>query len=1201
MTDKLSLSTAATGIEGWHTVAPFDSNSIEQINDGQGGDTATPPTSIPSPFARIDLVKAAFLELNREYSSEKAGGVNRKIATPNSKKLVSKTLDLAELLFNYNNCGDAITTHKWTVKDANGPVATKALMEPGGKEGHRKLGAVFQMFLDQDAATYNFDKIDQFHIFSYDGKVIGGTSPATLLFTAPCDKYLENLNINFGTHTLFDKQKPYVPLYQRDVEFQKMWFYLKSKPNFRDMFPELNEYLENQQQILKNKNRSDYDLIFNQHGTLLVDDEYVTKAFTILDTGKSNDYVQVNGISFYKRNAAVEVSEIEKNSEFLISSSKYKDLYPDKKLPMILQKGFNVSPALKYTHTTDWSPTYGNQVVPFTEKSWQKNERELPGLSTKYPWLTINDLLEPYIIKLNNPLNKNSFVHGTEIAFKNENMGFLPVFKKDFFDFFDIEDLTSGRVKYTIQDTGQGDFLVQLQIPINKEKNYITLEKEYSNIPVGGSGFGLNFPNLDNNEGFVIDQPINVIIYPPLKSTPTVVIQPNYTIQLTYEHTSSIQGVSLEFYQCQKDKNRPLDNVGDPRYRTTKDDGSDFTTKYYKLENEFDLIKVKLENDNYPVGGYIIPIFTPAQGGNRTFSVAIDFGTTSSHVELRDDKGNTTPLHFDKPQLLSLAQHITYKNGNEIKNENGEATSSFFRAYRFELLPELLGGTQKFPIRTVISEKTETNHNGLGLKLFSDFSIPFYYEKEPKRRNDELRANLKWEQPRNGQDLSPANRTNAFLEELVLLVRNKILFEGGNLSKTTFIWTYPSSMANGKRNRLRLIWEDVIGKYFGKEILTPANRQFHSVKESIAPYYYLIPQTNLADAVYPVISVDIGGGTTDTVVHIDSKPAFLSSFRFAGNDIFGDGYRESNSDRNGFVQRYKKEFESLLENLKVKDLSDYNTVLNSDATKKSEDVISFWFSIEKHPEVEPDQRNDVSFNRMLANDSGMKITFLIFYTSIIYHITWMLKKMSEDTEQPLTLPGGFVFSGTASKILSIITNDKYTLEKFTKIIIEKIYNKKYSPRETFEIFYDSQNPKEATCRGVLKMTAAKIDEAQRTTTETFTGIPNRAFEKVKYEEAKTADYRNAIIDEVEAFYKFFFELDNEFSFEDEFEVDPSSQRIAKDILYQNTINYFAIAVDKKIADLDGGDLQQVVEDTLFFAPIKGSLNALAYAISQNAN
>lgn len=47
-------------LEGWKSSAQYNSTDIDSIADPNASSAAIEITSIPSPFARIDLVKSAF-------------------------------------------------------------------------------------------------------------------------------------------------------------------------------------------------------------------------------------------------------------------------------------------------------------------------------------------------------------------------------------------------------------------------------------------------------------------------------------------------------------------------------------------------------------------------------------------------------------------------------------------------------------------------------------------------------------------------------------------------------------------------------------------------------------------------------------------------------------------------------------------------------------------------------------------------------------------------------------------------------------------------------------------------------------------------------------------------------------------------------------------------------------------------------------
>ena len=95
---------------------------------------------------------------------------------------------------------------------------------------------------------------------------------------------------------------------------------------------------------------------------------------------------------------------IEENSDFVIKSSKY--IVGHK--PLVLQNNF--SQKLNYTDkSVHWN---SSTAVPYFDKETDINNRTLPGQLDKYPYLTVSDFLQPQIIRLVYPINKDRFWSG---------------------------------------------------------------------------------------------------------------------------------------------------------------------------------------------------------------------------------------------------------------------------------------------------------------------------------------------------------------------------------------------------------------------------------------------------------------------------------------------------------------------------------------------------------------------------------------------------------------------------------------------------------------------------------------------------------------------------------------------------------------------------------------------------------------------
>ncbi len=85
--------------EDWNNspVFPYNSASRDTIEDPDGASARHEITSIPSPFARIDLIKTAFKEVCNRINTQERLNLDGKTIF---HKMVSDTLDVAEIFFN---------------------------------------------------------------------------------------------------------------------------------------------------------------------------------------------------------------------------------------------------------------------------------------------------------------------------------------------------------------------------------------------------------------------------------------------------------------------------------------------------------------------------------------------------------------------------------------------------------------------------------------------------------------------------------------------------------------------------------------------------------------------------------------------------------------------------------------------------------------------------------------------------------------------------------------------------------------------------------------------------------------------------------------------------------------------------------------------------------------------------------------------
>src|SRR5699024_5764036 len=101
----------------WFKSDRYGEKEIEGIKDPEGGAALSLPTAIPSPFARIDLVKTAFQNVNKSPNLRAYNKNGNTVTGRNDEKLVSDALDMAEMVFNIDTLGSKMKIIVWD-KDA---------------------------------------------------------------------------------------------------------------------------------------------------------------------------------------------------------------------------------------------------------------------------------------------------------------------------------------------------------------------------------------------------------------------------------------------------------------------------------------------------------------------------------------------------------------------------------------------------------------------------------------------------------------------------------------------------------------------------------------------------------------------------------------------------------------------------------------------------------------------------------------------------------------------------------------------------------------------------------------------------------------------------------------------------------------------------------------------------------------------------
>ena len=1041
--------------------------------------------------------------------------------------MVSDTLDVAEIFFNYDKLKDKFEILTWSISD----------LDNLNGDYHGDVIDTLRMFYNQDAATYHFDRNDEFYILRYKGKgakttldVVGATSPSTLFFTPANDLSYISEEINFGNDHPFDGT--YQPLYKRDFEFVKYLYLFRTNYNqsgtgsFANDFPEINDYLDKNIKLLDNNTRT--KILNLQIGDL---ENYQPLQ---IDTNT----ISILGCPWHKKTTPTNIQ-----SDFKIVSNKYVG-----KKPLVLPS----EPGTTYRDFKYVQASWGaTNSAPYSDNESDFTKRTLPHDGTPYPYLTIGDFLEDAIYLYDGAANKNSYYFGEWN--KTDKSVLLPL-KPRFFDFFSVDELINGVNGIKLLDIRCEDLYIEvtLSIPIQGCNGNNIMEyarKYYYNMNGKNNNLGGSVKDLDDSLGFAM---MPLVKFSDHKTA-------SYRVGLTKSFTDS-KDYSLEFYSCNNSKLGKVREV-----HRNKNEKNYSKLCIYCIDNDIvDYIRVNVGKNG---GGVIVPIMKEEDStSTKNYNFAIDFGTTNTHIEYRSSEHANYKSFDITDSDVQLNCWADYK-GSSI------ATASLFES---EFLPEKIGIESEFhfPTRTALSVLKSINWDVIS--PMADNNFVFTYGYRLTKKFDQILKDLKW-----GND---DRQVEAAVYNLMFLMRNKVILNGGNLSNTKIVWFYPTSMTTHKSRLFGKLWKSAYKQYFGNN-----EKNVFQITEAVAPYIYYKREDQ---ATTRMVNIDIGGGTTDVIFAENSEIKGTTSFRFAANSIFGGGYVE-NGSLNGLIREYLQFFTDKFANNDLGDCTKIHESLVSE--KDSTNLASFYFSLTDNKDVKEKELVDtLDWNKQLEKDEYYKILFVIFYSAILYHVAKIMEKKNFE------MPRHISFSGNGSKVISIILDDTSILADYTKKIFSLVYGKEYH-KDGLSIILKN-DPKVATSKGGLSYLEAKDDYINYLNEiERIVLVADKIIEKDDH----TGTYKGMdgilkekTISEIETLINFI--KDNSIYLSDNFGVDSNVLKIVTSNWNQDIETFFDKGLEQKKKELNGKE-EDSIEETFLFYPIIGMLYSMSDQIYKSKN
>lgn len=671
-------------ISGWGNSIQYNSPIINEITDPAGATATREITSIPSPFARMDLVKEAFAFVNR--TGLDGDTIHHKMA--------SHALDIAQIFFNFDKFNDAglLSLVKWDINEV-------VNLRNSDDSQHRLLGQTFDLFIDSDARQFNFNDMQGLYMLRYIGPgapdpmtIIGSTSPASLFYTSANNHDYLAGRIIFGNHQALSSSD-FASLYKRhDEDFIAWMFALKRAiPHFPTRFQEIDRYLNLTFGHLSHR---------LQQRINAMNENTLSSDFIPLEL-QPGVPVEILGIQL-AMNSPVDIGAI---SDFAINSPKV-----NSNKPLVL-------PSDKFAHrwtytTAEWQQ---DTVVPLNPGDIDR--RSLPSDGTRYPYLTMTDFLEDTLIQTDSNPNSEDFFNGNLKDNADGDHSFLLPIKRKYFEYFTTDDLKRD-LKITCDNAPGGGLAVKVSLKIPVKAGVIPFERIYIT-----DGIMMNPKN-----GTITTKDFTIVLFPKTKFS--INATPDYVVGVLSKNEDWKPQV-----QCISNSGSVLTPTLGPTDRNMDAAGNRVNTAapimpLSSFGNNFDIVELSMGN----LRGVAIPLWNGVAGGS-VFEFAVDFGTSNTHIEYKvSGAGVSKPIDIE----AASRQLSTY-------NEDALYDPAYAIALKNNCIPLTMGGKNEvhFPMRTLLSYKKATNW-ATPTAPYITGNMPFYYGVIAPAAYNELKSDLKW-------------------------------------------------------------------------------------------------------------------------------------------------------------------------------------------------------------------------------------------------------------------------------------------------------------------------------------------------------------------------------------------------------------------------------------------------------------------------
>ena len=1119
-------------IDGWQETAQVGDKDIEAIDDPNGARASLPITSIPTPFAGFELTKTAFA-----YCAQPGEQRGSTIY----HKLVAQALDVLEIFFGYHTHYER--QFQLLVWDRQRHM--QALASDGSAE-HASLAATLSLFLSQDAQAFHFDQLQHIYMLNYIGpstvahiNVVGCTSPTSLTMASPNDlSYVRGVWLgNYHEAFQADADGTYRSLIDRAAPFRQFVYLLSRQPEVNAMYGEWFAYVDA-------SFKADNDTTLKNALNSMPPSAYHTM-YQPLTIGNSQ-LLLPGGTPLCCQRALT----IERDSDFRILTSQ-----PMDRVPLALPSAPYFQPSMRYT-SADWTP----QIMAPLSDDRPLDERTLPYDGALYPYITADDVFQPSLLRLPYTVNADAMVapfYSDGRADADHCQYLLPL-RPLVMQYLSAQTLAGTTADthepvFALYQQPDGNIRAILRIPVQQGR-YITMQRDYS--PVATTAAADLWP--------VVEARIDLFLFPSYHILDAQVATPQRIYLVDEDTVAHHIQYEYEVQAWQEGAKAPL-----PMTVVDRADKHEqfLTTRYFCLDSQYHFLTVTNGTDQ----ALLIPRFGQLRQGQRAFQFAIDFGTTNTHIEYKDEMENITrPLTIERDEQVVLT--LNAQTPQTIAQLDAEGLETFFggpaQAFMQEFMPVTIGSshTARFPMRTNLCMRSGHTVQQREPLAMADYNVGFHYEREDTFDYNETHTDLKWENTRSNNLL-----VEAYFEQLLMLIRSKVLLGGGMLQRTSITWFYPVCMQPYQIAALDTTWQRLT-----RRLLSPQGVRMQRVAESLAPYYYYTQNQDVDAETRPVVSMDIGGGTTDFVVyHRDNTAVLISSVRFAGNSIYGDFLGRA-TEYNGFIRAFAPLFDQ-----RLRDISGVSDVYEK-SKRSGAEFVSFLYSLDSNPRM---QGSGISFSDELRDNAPFRMVLLLFYAAEIYYAAHLLAM------KQLPTPAYVTVSGTASKVLPLIGSSE-ALQQMARCIFNDVLGDDHRVELKWV-----DNPKEITCKGGLNMRDRFVVNDVEQITRFHTGSARLDAMTTPHYRDIDDKVRKEVMQSYQRFIDYFFSLNERFNYSKYFGVAGEREYAhMQQILTDKAEQDFNKTIAARREDPQG-EVNPEINDSLFFIPLTGGLSRLALDIA----